>query len=60
MDLETVNEKLEQNKYSSFEEFDRDIQKIWKNSYTYNEDGSEMYKLTQQIHKFYEALCSGE
>jgi hypothetical protein len=45
MDLSTVKKKLNQDKYSTLKEFSDDIQLIWDNCITFNQEGS--------VNKFY-------
>ncbi|PKY61076.1 Bromodomain-containing protein, partial [Rhizophagus irregularis] len=49
MDLFTINSKLENNQYTSTEEFENDIRLIFRNCYTYNKLGSEMYILGEAL-----------
>ncbi|PKK78707.1 Bromodomain-containing protein, partial [Rhizophagus irregularis] len=43
MDLFTINLNLENNQYTSLEDFEKDIRLIFCNCYTYNDVGSEIY-----------------
>ncbi|POG61521.1 Bromodomain-containing protein, partial [Rhizophagus irregularis DAOM 181602=DAOM 197198] len=49
MDLFTINSKLENNQYRSTEEFEKDIRLIFHNCYTYNDVGSEIYCLGEEL-----------
>ncbi|PKY56667.1 Bromodomain-containing protein, partial [Rhizophagus irregularis] len=49
MDLFTINSKLENNQYRSTEEFEKDIRLIFRNCYTYNDVGSEIYCLGEEL-----------
>lgn len=44
MDLRTLNENIDANKYNSVLEFKNDVDLIWINCRTYNEDGSTYVK----------------
>ncbi|GES74636.1 hypothetical protein GLOIN_2v1480379 [Rhizophagus clarus] len=43
MDLFTINSKLENEQYTNLEEFEYDVQLIFRNCYTYNDVKSEIY-----------------
>ncbi|CAB4484464.1 uncharacterized protein OCT59_017750 [Rhizophagus irregularis] len=49
MDLFTINSKLENNQYTSTKEFENDIRLIFRNCYTYNDMGSEIYCLGEEL-----------
>ncbi|PKK62544.1 Bromodomain-containing protein, partial [Rhizophagus irregularis] len=49
MDLFTINSKLENNQYTSTKEFENDIHLIFRNCYTYNDMGSEIYCLGEKL-----------
>jgi hypothetical protein len=49
MDLITVNSKLENNQYSSAEEFEEDIHLIFRNCFAYNNIGSEIYYMGKAL-----------
>ncbi|CAB4478397.1 unnamed protein product [Rhizophagus irregularis] len=49
MDLFTINSKLENNQYTSTGEFEKDIRLIFRNCYTYNDIGSEIYTLGEKL-----------
>ncbi|CAB4480611.1 unnamed protein product [Rhizophagus irregularis] len=49
MDLFTINSKLENNQYRSTDEFEKDICLIFRNCYTYNDLGSEIYCLGEEL-----------
>ena len=51
MDLGTVKNKLKTKKYKSIFEVGQDVRLIWKNCMTYNQDGSDFYKLADTLHK---------
>jgi bromodomain-containing factor 1 len=46
MDLSTVEKNLKMYQYSTMNQFHADINRIWFNSYRYNQKGSDIYKLT--------------
>lgn len=56
MDLTTVEKKLKAGQYPSSYHFALDIRKIWNNSWTYNQPGSEIYKRTSEISGEFEKL----
>lgn len=60
MDLNTVGKKLSTGQYSSQAAFEEDIRKIWTNALTYNLPGSQIYRTTEEIKKFFERLISDE
>lgn len=41
-------------------QFHGDVNKIWMNSYAYNEKNSPLYKITVDIEKYYKNICSNE
>ncbi|PKK51282.1 Bromodomain-containing protein, partial [Rhizophagus irregularis] len=49
MDLFTIISKLKNNKYASIEEFENDIHLIFRNCYIYNDIGSEMHILGEEL-----------
>ncbi|CAB4375748.1 unnamed protein product [Rhizophagus irregularis] len=49
MDLFTIISKLENNQYASIEEFEKDIRLIFRNCYIYNDIGSEMHILGEEL-----------
>ena len=51
MDLGTVKSKLRNKKYKTIFEVGQDVRLIWKNCMTYNQDGSDFYKLADALHK---------
>ncbi|KAL6928699.1 histone acetyltransferase [Hanseniaspora valbyensis] len=54
MDLSTVELKLENNKYETFEEFIADIRLIFNNCRTYNNETTSYYKYANKLEKFFE------
>lgn len=51
MDLKTVRQKLIKTKYPKYEDFFRDVQLIWDNCKSYNIQGSDIYKLAEDMEK---------
>ncbi|EXX61386.1 uncharacterized protein OCT59_015242 [Rhizophagus irregularis] len=49
MDLFTIILKLENNQYASIEEFEKDIRLVFRNCYIYNDIGSEMHILGEEL-----------
>ncbi|CAB4380792.1 unnamed protein product [Rhizophagus irregularis] len=49
MDLFTINSKLENDQYTSTKEFENDIRLIFRNCYTYNDIGSEIHCLGEEL-----------
>ena len=60
MDLGTVEENLKKGEYQTASQFHADINKIWMNSYAYNEKTSPLYKLTIDVEKYYKYLLANE
>jgi bromodomain-containing factor 1 len=56
MDLSTVEKNLRTNQYSTVNQFHADINKIWMNSYRYNQKGSDIYRLTTEMEKLYKRI----
>ncbi|XBW36851.1 hypothetical protein QEN19_002430 [Hanseniaspora menglaensis] len=54
MDLSTVEHKLENNKYETFEEFIADVRLIFKNCRTYNNDTTSYFKYANKLEKYFE------
>lgn len=51
MDLGTVRTKLQNGEYKLFQDFMSDINLIWKNCRTYNQNGSEIVKMANHCDK---------
>ena len=51
MDLRTVRKNLGKGKHKRYEDFFRDVQLIWDNCKTYNSQGSDIYKMAEQMEK---------
>lgn len=60
MDLSTIENNLNSGAYSSTSQFHAHINKIWANSYTFNERGSLMHKLTLDMERYYKGLLNNE
>jgi hypothetical protein len=58
MDLSTVEKNLKNYQYSTMNQFHVDINRIWFNSYHYNQKGSDIYKLTTEMDRFYNRITS--
>ena len=53
MDLGTVKKKLDDNVYPTFKEFLDDINLIWTNCRTYNQQGSDIVKMANHCEKIF-------
>jgi hypothetical protein len=51
MDLGTIKDKLKKNQYSSLSQVGADVRLVWTNCMTYNQDGSDFYKLADSLHR---------
>merc|ERR1712037_268055 len=56
MDLGTIQKNLEAGKYKDALEFAHHVRLVWSNCKTYNQDGSEYYKLAQKFSKKFELM----
>jgi hypothetical protein len=54
MDLGQIKDKLEKNEYNSLHDAAEDVRLVWKNCMQYNADGSDFYKLAQNLSKKFE------
>ena len=54
MDLSTVELKLENNKYDTFESFIKDVRLIFSNCRTYNNETTSYFKYANKLEKFFE------
>ncbi|OMJ83690.1 hypothetical protein SteCoe_15294 [Stentor coeruleus] len=59
MDLTKVETKLKTGQYESGYDFAMDIRLIWKNSFTYNEKGSDIYNHTAELSGMFENFMRG-
>ncbi|KAI8901151.1 hypothetical protein BC833DRAFT_536072 [Globomyces pollinis-pini] len=53
MDLRTLAENIESNKYQTVEEFTNDVNLIWTNCRLYNQDGSTYVKCASKLEKWF-------
>ncbi|CAG8762686.1 17177_t:CDS:2, partial [Acaulospora morrowiae] len=53
MDLTTINSKLENDQYTSAEEFEADIRLMFQNCYTYNGVGSEVHNMGKMLEEVF-------
>ncbi|EAX96965.1 Bromodomain containing protein [Trichomonas vaginalis G3] len=60
IDLGTIKQKLEENKYEGFKDFHTDVELVWKNAETYNEPGTTVSILAAEGRKVFAALCRKE
>lgn len=56
MDLGSVQKNLDAGKYTDALQYAHHVRLVWSNCKTYNQDGSEYYKLAQQFSKKFEAM----
>jgi hypothetical protein len=54
MDLGKVKTKMDAGEYSNPLEFKRDVNLVWNNCMTYNQDGSEYYQMASRLKKVFE------
>ncbi|KAG2766756.1 hypothetical protein PC129_g6459 [Phytophthora cactorum] len=54
MDLGTIRSKLSKNEYKKQAEFARDMRLVWSNCKLYNQDGSDLYLLADELAKKFE------
>jgi len=52
MDLSTIQTNVKHNLYESLAEFDRDLQKIWKNAMQYNQRVTFCFYIIKRIVKY--------
>ena len=60
MDLSTVESNLTNGNYRAAAEFHAHINKIWSNSYTFNEKGSLVHKMTVDMERYYKNLLNSD
>ena len=60
MDLQTIESNLSSGAYRTAAEVHAHLNKIWSNSYTFNEKGSLVHKLTVDMEKYYKSLMSSD
>ncbi len=51
---------LKNGEYQTASQFHGDLNKIWSNSYAYNEKTSPLYKLTIEVEKYYKNMLANE
>eukprot|EP01138_Halocafeteria_seosinensis_P014671 gb/GECG01014976.1/.p1 GENE.gb/GECG01014976.1/~~gb/GECG01014976.1/.p1 ORF type:complete len:138 (+),score=22.55 gb/GECG01014976.1/:1-414(+) len=51
MDLGTIQAKMDRGEYSSPLEFERDMNLVWDNCMTYNQDGSDFFNAAAEMKK---------
>jgi hypothetical protein len=54
MDLCTVQRKLENEKYTSLDQFNNDMQLIWKNAMTFNKVDSDIFNTAETLKQVYD------
>ena len=54
MDLGTIRSKLSKNEYKKPAELARDMRLVWSNCKLYNQDGSDLYLLADELAKKFE------
>nr|KAJ3423147.1 hypothetical protein HK105_001554 [Polyrhizophydium stewartii] len=54
IDLGTIDARMRRGEYASFEEFDRDIQLLFRNCFTYNSKGTVGYGMGKALESFYQ------
>jgi Bromodomain/Bromodomain extra-terminal - transcription regulation len=51
MDLGTIKDKLKKKGYKTLRQLNDDVNLVWTNCMTYNQDGSDFYKLADSLHR---------
>ena len=51
MDLGTIKDKLKKREYATPVDLNKDVQLVWSNCMTYNQDGSDFFKLAMSLKK---------
>ncbi|KAL3816421.1 hypothetical protein ACHAXA_007357 [Cyclostephanos tholiformis] len=54
MDLGTIRTKLKKSKYACASECAEDVRQVWENCMTYNDDGSDFYRLAHSYSRRFE------
>ena len=54
MDLGTIRQKLNKGEYKKVQEFARDMRLVWDNCKLYNQDGSDLYLVADELSKKFE------
>lgn len=58
MDLQTISDGIEKNRYSKKEDFERDVRLVFKNATTYNQKGTIYYKCAIELEEVANKLLS--
>ena len=53
IDLTTIKEKIKEGQYSSVAEWRRDVDTMFKNCKSFNEDTSDIYSSAEKLQRFY-------
>mmetsp|Transcript_3150 Transcript_3150/g.3499 ORF Transcript_3150/g.3499 Transcript_3150/m.3499 type:complete len:170 (+) Transcript_3150:20-529(+) len=53
MDLGTIKGRLDENKYQTVEEFHSDVMLVWSNALTFNQAGSHICIMTEELKQLY-------
>ena len=56
IDLQTIETKLFDGEYHSWEKFDADVERMWSNSLHYNKKNNYMLKTTNALMKYYRRI----
>ncbi|KRX04258.1 Bromodomain [Pseudocohnilembus persalinus] len=56
LDLQTIEDQLKADMYLSEIQFITDVRKVWKNSFLYNQKGSQIYQMTVEMSNYFEKL----
>lgn len=60
IDLGTIKERLQQNKYQTFDDFYADVDLVWKNAELYNEPETAVYFISTESRRVFNAICRKE
>ncbi|EGR31300.1 hypothetical protein IMG5_113370 [Ichthyophthirius multifiliis] len=58
IDLSQIELNLRQNQYQTKSQFAADVRKVWKNSFIYNRQGTQIYEMTKKMSAFFDKLYS--
>jgi len=58
MDLGTIKKRLKRGEYATLREYFRDVALVWRNCYTFNEEGSEIWELARECEAAHRRLCA--
>lgn len=56
MDISIISKKLNEKKYKSVQEFKDEVLLIWKNCMLYNQHGSQIYIIAEELEEISQAL----